>query len=182
MQSRIPMSHASLSFGDNWTQGCALMVRPVGAVRLDICLVRIESWHWWFSFCWCSATSLSNLVDVVLLGVEACVLVLVVCSEVLGSWVVVGGSVGFMVWVWVVGWDGGGCGLMGVGLGVSLGFVSMFMEGWVGVGGEWVEGAVGSCSWVTGVLGGMLRVFAGIRTLVVNGCTPLECFLVDCQW
>ena len=26
------------------------------------------------------------------------------------------------------------------------------------------------------------RVFAGIRTLVVNGCAPLECFLVDCQW
>ena len=23
------------------------------------------------------------------------------------------------------------------------------------------------------------RVFAGIRTLVVNGCTPLKCFLVD---
>ncbi len=120
------MSHASLSFGDNWTQGCALMVRPVGAVRLDMCLVRMESWRWWFSFCWWSATSLSNLVDVVLVGVEACVLVLVVCSEVPGSWVVVGGSVGFMVWVWVVGWDGGGCGL-------SLGFVSMSMEGWIGV-------------------------------------------------
>ncbi len=150
-QSQIPVSHASLNFGDSWIQGCALMVRPVGAVRLDMCLVRMESWHWWFSFCWWSVTSLSNLVDVVLVGVEACVLVLVVCSEVVGSWVVVGGSVGFMVWVWVMGWDGWMCcGLMGVGLGVSLGGMSMVMEGWGGV-----EGAVGSCAWVRGVLGGV---------------------------
>ena len=105
MQSRIPMSHASLSFGDNWTQGCALMVRPVGAVRLDMCLVRMESWRWWFSFCWWSATSLSNLVDVVLVGVEACVLVLVVCSEVLAWWLGArwGSWFGYGLWGGMVG-------------------------------------------------------------------------------
>ncbi len=94
MQSWILVSHASLSLGDSWIQGCAFMVRPVGAVRLDMCLVRMENWRWWFSFCWWSATSLSNFIDIVL--VEACGLVSVMCSEVFGSWVVIGGSVGFI--------------------------------------------------------------------------------------
>ena len=80
---------------------------------------------------------------------------------------------GFMVWVWVVGWDGGSCGLMGVGLRVSLGFVSMFMEVWVGVGGEWVEGAVGwsrvdnggSC----GLMGVGLGVSLGFVSMFMEG-------------
>ena len=41
MQSRMPVSHASLSFGDNWTQGCTLMLRPAGAVWFVMCLLRM---------------------------------------------------------------------------------------------------------------------------------------------